>query len=336
MIIYQNTTQGFSEHVRYNKIADEIKENFISAFRQQPSQSEYNSWANSMNRVHNLLEIAGLKDNHIAIEYEVPYNRSRIDLMLFGKGLEDGKPNVVVIELKQWSQAKATDDPGNFVETYTGGAVQLVPHPSQQVKGYHNYIKSYVAQFEGEDPLNLHSLAYCHNYKKTAGDGLYDAVYEKLLEEFPLYNADDSAILAERLKQLLASGEGTQLFNRFTSSEIRPSKKLLENVAKTISNEAVFSLLDEQLVAKNLIWSKLKKNLKGDRKSVIIVHGGPGTGKSIWKLMVVSMYSCSNPSLTMALLNNALPRSIPVTPSVGNILVGVCHVSNSVRPSSWE
>ena len=64
-------------------------------------------------------------------------------------------------------------------------------------------------------------------------------------------------------------------------SRIHPSKKLLENVHKVIKNDAVFSLLNEQLVAKNLIWAHVRKTGRDGSKSVIIVHGGPGTGKSV-------------------------------------------------------
>lgn len=286
MIIYQSNTTAFVENVLNNTIADLIKESFFRHFNHEPSNSEYISWANSLSRVRELVELAYLKDNHIAVEYEVPYNHSRIDCILFGKG--SGTSNVVIIELKQWTEAKATEDEGNFVETFTGGVVQTVPHPSQQVKGYHNYILSYVAEFDTKDPLSLHSLAYCHNYRKRDGEGLHADIYKNLIDEYPLYSKEDTQALAMHLKKLLAEGRGTQIFNRFMQSEIRPSKKLLDNVSRVIKNEEVFSLLDDQLVAKNVIWSKLRKNLKQNTKSVIIVHGGPGTGKSVIALNVLA------------------------------------------------
>ena len=71
-------------------------------------------------------------------------------------------------------------------------------------------------------------------------------------------------------------------------SPLKPSKKLLENVTKVIKNEVVFSLLNEQSVAKNLIWSKVRNNQKKQTKSVIIVHGDPGTGKSLIAINVLA------------------------------------------------
>ena len=39
-------------------------------------------------------------------------------------------PNVVIIELKQWDKVEAVDGQDALVETYTGGAVRKVVHPS--------------------------------------------------------------------------------------------------------------------------------------------------------------------------------------------------------------
>lgn len=287
MLIYQDTTEQFIHDVRNNAIADIMSSRFEDRWGRKPGTSEVGSWQNSLPRVRDLIEIAGLKDNMIALEYEVPYNQNRIDCLIFGKGADDNEA-IVLIELKQWSEVKALEDEGNFVETYTGGAHRVVPHPSQQVKGYHHYLKSFVTEFETPPPITLFSCAYCHNYKKNGDDGLFDPVYVKLIEDFPVYTRDDSALLAKSLKQLLDRGNGLEIFNRFMESPIRPSKKLLENVASVIKGDVVFSLLNEQLVAKNLIWSKVKKADKAKQKSVIIVHGGPGTGKSVIALNVLA------------------------------------------------
>jgi hypothetical protein len=65
-------------------------------------------------------------------------------------------------------------------------------------------------------------------------------------------------------------------------SPIKPSKKLLENVGKIVDqNKVVFSLLNEQLVAKNVIMAKIRKAERKGEKNVVIVQGGPGTGKTV-------------------------------------------------------
>lgn len=280
MIIYQSPTKEFISNIRENKLTDIMDQNFFNRFGFHPSYSELNSWQNSLPRVRDLIEIADLSDNMIALEYEVPYSQNRIDCLLFGKDQQQNN-NVILLELKQWSDVKPLDDEGNFVETYVGGASRIVAHPSQQIKGYQNYLKGFVSEIEKQPPIILFSCAYCHNYKKIENEGLFDPIYEKLVEEFPVYAKDDVKELALKIKDLLSAGNGFEIFNRFIQSPINPTKKLLDNVSKIIKQEVVFSLLNEQIVAKNIIWSKVRKAEKNKQKSVVIVHGGPGTGKSV-------------------------------------------------------
>jgi DUF2075 family protein len=290
MLIYQNHINEFVKDVRENVLSNKMQYNFVERFGHKPSKSEIRSWKNSSQYVRDLIEISEIKDAMIALEYDLPYSQSRIDYLLFGKGT-DVNNNIVLIELKQWDMVQAiepTEDEGNFVETYTGGGNRIVAHPSQQVKGYDSYLKNFINEFQEQPPLALFSCAYCHNYKKEDGKGLFDPMFSKILSEFPLYTEDDLKELGSKIKDLLNKGEGFEIFNRFMNSKIAPSKKLLDNVSKVISNEGSFALLNEQLVAKNLIWSKIRKAKKSKNKSIIIVHGGPGTGKSVIAVNVLA------------------------------------------------
>jgi hypothetical protein len=270
---------------------------FESSFGYKPHSSEYNSWGNSCQHLKNLVSLAGLTDNMICLEYEVPYNTGRIDCMLFGRG-EDKKAYTVLMELKQWSKVDELDDEENFVETFTGGNFRKVPHPSQQVEGYHNHLINFVQVYEVDENFDLFSCAYCHNYTKESGKGLFAKRYAKLISEFPLYSKGDIQELANKLKFLLSMGNGFEIFNRFMQSPGKPSKKLLENASKIVDqNKAVFSLLNEQLVAKNVIMSKVRKSEKTKQKSVIIVHGGPGTGKTVIALNLLAELAARHKSV---------------------------------------
>jgi uncharacterized protein len=292
MIIYQDTVEQFVLDVRHNRLTNIMAAHFFNRFGRRPGLAEEASWQNSMPRVKDVIEVAELKENFICLEYEVPYNQCRIDCLLFGKGLNE-EANVVLIELKQWTKVIPLEEEGNFeekyeVETFTGGGSKIVAHPSQQVKGYENYLKGFVVEFEQKPPLAIFSCAYCHNYSRNSDDGLFNPIYQKIVDEFPIYTREDVVKLGNRIKQLLAKGNGFEVFNRFMNSPLRPSKKLLDNVARIVNNEVVFSLLNEQIVAKNLIWAKVKRAEKEKEKSVIIVHGGPGTGKSVIAINILA------------------------------------------------
>lgn len=351
MLIYQNLAQNFIDDVRNNCIDDLMREQFmLSGIK--PGYAEITSWQNSLSKVRDLIEIAELEDIYVALEYEVPYNRNRIDCLLFGKS-DRFTGNVVVIELKQWSKVSATEDEGNYVETYVGGNTRVVPHPSQQVGGYHNYLKGFISEFDNEPPLVLFSCAYCHNYAKSNDEGLFDARYQEIIGLYPVYTKEDAINLANRIKSLLAAGDGFEIFNRFMRSPIRPTKKLLENVSNMIGNEAVFSLLNEQLVAKNLIWSKVNRAAKNKEHSVIIVHGGPGTGKSVIAINILAeaaqrgttvFYGCKSKPFTeglkkligkeAAILFSNLYRFLPARMDEGEIDLLLIDEAHRIEKSS--
>jgi hypothetical protein len=285
-IIYNNDQDKFFQDVLLNKFADSMKENFKISFGRSPGEPEYNSWRDAGEKIKNLMELGTLKNIHVAFEYQVPYTQKRIDCLLFGKN-KAGKGVVIHIELKQWQKVEALDCEGNFVETYTGGNLRKVVHPSQQVKGYHDYLLGFVEIFE-EGELDLMGCSYCPNYHKIDGEGLFNYSYKEILKKFPVYTNDDILDLSHRLKELLSEEKGFDIFNKFMQSPNKPSRKLLDNVSKVIKDESGFVLIDDQIFARNTILGKIKKAQKEKDNSVIIVKGGPGTGKTVIALHILA------------------------------------------------
>jgi hypothetical protein len=107
------------------------------------------------------------------------------------------------------------------------------------------------------------------------------------LSRFPIFAKEDVLALGEYLQERLASGGGLEVFNRFIRSTIRPSKKLLEHTRQMVNERQIFTLIDDQIAACNAIMHRAKELVTSDRKSVVIVKGGPGTGKSVIALEVM-------------------------------------------------
>lgn len=70
-------------------------------------------------------------------------------------------------------------------------------------------------------------------------------------------------------------------------SEYRPSKKLLEHTAAMVKGQRAYVLLDEQLIVFNAVLAEARRGFHDRRKAVILVHGGPGTGKCVIALHLV-------------------------------------------------
>ena len=307
-IIYDAPQEQFFTDVRSNKLVDIMKTNFKETSGMHIGESEYHSWGVTGDKIKNLIESSNLSNVYVSFEYQVPYTSKRIDCLLFGKNTND-RGIVVHIELKQWEKVEALDIEGNFVETYIGGSTKTVPHPSQQVEGYHDYMFGFIEVFE-ENTLDLVGCSYCPNYRKNIGEGLFNPIYTKILERYPVYTHEDVELLSRRLRELLAKGDGFEIFNKFMQSPVKPSKKLLESAAKIVSNSSDFSLLNDQIFAKNAILDKIKKAEKNNEKNVVIVKGGPGTGKTVIALNILAEMASKNKSVFFSSKSKPLIEAI--------------------------
>lgn len=303
-VIYHAGQEQFFRDVLKNQVAIKMQEN-AERFNLHPGHSEIASWHNNAPKIKDLLELSGVSDTYVTFEYLVPYNMKRIDCMIYGTG-SDNVGNVIHIELKQWSNdgVRTAGVSGNFevnddfsdatfnVEAYTGGSYRVVPHPSQQVRGYNDYLTGFVEVLSAKE-LGLRGYAYCYNYIHNENEKLYDPMYEPLLKQYRTYSGNEVEQLAEELQNALRNGRGFDVFNQMMNSRIRPSKKLLESAADMVheGNESAFSLIEDQIVARNVILDKIGRYIKNKnrKKAVIIVKGGPGTGKTVIALHILAL-----------------------------------------------
>ena len=102
-VIYQAEQTDFFTDVLLNQVADKMRET-AAVLNFKPGLSEIASWRNNAPKIKNLLELSGVQNSYVTFEYLVPYNRKRIDCMIYGRG-NDNKGSVVHLELKQWSNA---------------------------------------------------------------------------------------------------------------------------------------------------------------------------------------------------------------------------------------
>jgi DUF2075 family protein len=288
MRLYEGTITDFNTSVLENKIADQIGLSYERYYRRRVNPAEYRAWQQSFNFLKNSFEYTGLSNNKIIIEYELPYSTRRIDVLLFGRNHSEND-SVVLIELKQWSNDSVEDCPteGNIIVDY-GRFKKEQAHPCLQVQGYHYDLKDFLTIFSERPEIALDSCAYCHNYSRTGNDPvLFYPKFKRSMAEFPVFAKEDAQALGTYLKDRLSEASGFEVFSRFVTSPIRPSKRLLEHTSEMINKQQVFNLIDDQIAAYNSIMHRAKQLSQTDKKSVVIVKGGPGTGKSVIALEVM-------------------------------------------------
>jgi hypothetical protein len=287
MRLYAGMSQNFIHDTVHNQIAGKLSDAFIRYFRYKPAPSEVNSWRNSLRAVSDVFQLAHLDDHGVILEFQLPLTSRRLDCLVCGK---DGhaRDSAIIIELKQWDKCgRAAGD--NLVSTWVGGAERDILHPSAQVGQYHHYLQdNHTAFHEGPTPIQLKSCAYLHNYFSEEDDPLLDDSFKPLLRQFPTFTADDVPHLKDFLIGGLSGGSGQPVLKKIEDSKYRPSKKLMEHVSNVIKGKKEYVLLDEQYVVYNKVLACSNEGFHDRKKTVIIVRGGPGTGKSVIAINLMS------------------------------------------------
>ncbi|MFC7742226.1 hypothetical protein ACFQXA_16625 [Nocardiopsis composta] len=101
---------------------------------------------------------AGLGKVEVTVEYGLPLSSKRVDAVLSGVHPKTGEDSHVVVELKQWSKAKAWDEDPTLVQVDAPYGPLL--HPVLQVRDYCEYIGGFVSSVQEQQ---IRGAAYLHN-----------------------------------------------------------------------------------------------------------------------------------------------------------------------------
>ncbi len=288
MQLYSGSSKQFVDDAVQNRIAEKLKVAFFDHFRYNPPQSEVRSWQNSLSRMCMVIQQASLMDHGIVLEYQLPLSSKRLDCMITGTNSDD-KPNAVIVELKQWDAVSPTDVK-DCVVTYVGGGLREVLHPSRQVGNYQEYLSDCHTVFN-EGAVGLSACSYMHNIQFDPNNELFQPKHNEILQQYPLFTGDQSSDLAEFLSKYVGRGDGQEVLATVLKSKYKAGKKLLEHTSAVIKREKVYVLLDEQQVVFNSVLAKAKSSFHEKGKVVVLVKGGPGSGKSVIALNLVAELS---------------------------------------------
>lgn len=312
MLVYEGIKSGFIEDVDLGIIADKIRNKYIEVVKRRPSAPEFNSWKNSMQYMRGVLSDQEIPNNTgIAIEYNIPPTGCRIDFMM--SGYNKDKSNVVIIELKQWDKATEVGQMDGIykVNTYTGGGLRDVNHPSYQAMTYANLIKDYNESVQLKD-INVVPCAYLHNYYFENDDTLLSNNYKEYTDKAPLFGHNDVIKLRNFIKKYITDGDDGNILYEIDNGRIKPSKMLQDSLSKMLKGNKEFYMIDNQKIVYEYAIKNAIDTIANNDKNVMIVRGGPGTGKSV--LAVNLLVELNNRNMTcFYVTKNAAPRSVYAT-----------------------
>ena len=308
MIIYSEPKSVFLDDI-VNGVLDE---KLVSLMRNRHGrgtpESEIRAWRSSLTYMGNLIGSSDIPDDAgIAVEYGIPYTSKRVDLIVTGLDGDD-RNSAVIIELKQWSSAEAVPDKDGVVRTVVGNGVHEVAHPSYQAWSYAEAIQDFNMDVRDRNVI-LSPCACLHNYVLQDPDPLMSETYSEYLDKAPVFTKHDGAELRDFLERFIKKGDKGETIFILDRGHLKPSKSLQDVLSSMMAGNREFIMLDTQKVVHEEILRQARAVSAGGPKRVVIVKGGPGTGKSVLAVNLLSEVT----SLGMAALyvsKNAAPRNV--------------------------
>ena len=308
MLVYEGVKSGFINDVDLNLITDKILNRFKEVFHRSTGESEINSWRESMLRMRGVLADKEIPDDSgVAIEFNIPHTSNRIDFLL--SGYDKYKNNsIIIIELKQWQHVDAIDNKDGIVKTVTGKAMREVTHPSYQAWSYASLINNYNQEVYDRN-VELHPCAFLHNYDLTVDDPINSEQYQDYINEAPMFGSKDFEKLRDFIKKYVTEGDNKEGLYIIENGKIKPSKMLQDSFSSVLKGNKEFILIDDQKVIYEEALRLGVNTFMHNEKNVLIVEGGPGTGKSVLAINLLRQFL--NRSLnSFYVTKNSAPREV--------------------------
>jgi len=308
MLVYSGTKTDFLSSVEADTIAIEIENTLYQKLNRHTAKNEFRSWENSMEYMYKVMNDSQIPSTAgIAIEYNIPQTSKRVDFLISGYDNQKNG-NVVIIELKQWDTINSVQGKDALVETYTGNAVRQVVHPSYQAWSYSMLIKDYNQSVQ-KDNIILSPCSYLHNYRRQENDPLDETQYDLYLEEAPAFTRGEVDKLRSFIKTYVKTGDNKELLYRIENGKIRPSKSLQDSIAGMLKGNKEFCMIDEQKVVYEEVLSISRRSQRDGKKRVIIIKGGPGTGKTVVAINLLAKLT-NEDQCSQYVSKNSAPRNV--------------------------
>ena len=304
MIIYRATKKQFVDDVFNDTIADNIDSAFVEHLGRHTSPNEVRSWHNSMQYMYKVVNIPELPDEvGVAIEYQIPLTAKRIDFIISGLNAKK-KEQIIIIELKQWDEAEPTLKPGIVVARFQHGKAE-VAHPSYQAWSYAYMLLNYNLTIQ-ERGVEISPCAYLHNYMP---DGMINGQrYQDYVVKAPVFLKNDAARLQDYILRHIRYCSHEDIIWKIDNGKLRPSKQLADSLTSMLKGNDEFVMLDDQKVVYETAVHLAKKAQQG-KKQVLIVEGGPGTGKSVLAVNLLVTLT-SEGIASQYVTKNSAPRAV--------------------------
>ncbi|MBA2883212.1 hypothetical protein HNR65_003574 [Desulfosalsimonas propionicica] len=278
-----------------------------------------------MQYMHNVLDLTKIpNDTGVAIEYRIPQSSKRIDFILTGKD-QYQRDMAIIVELKQWSKVSRTEKDA-VVRTYLQRGQCEVEHPSYQAWTYSALLYDFNETVRKEK-IQLRSCAYLHNC--VSNDVINHSFYNEHTSRAPSFLKQDTRKLSDFIRSFIKYGDADKIMYRIENGKISPSKNLADQLVSLLNGSREFLMIDDQKVVYETVLF-LAKQSEENSKHVLIVNGGPGTGKSVIAVNLLVELT-RRKMVVQYVTKNAAPRAVYESKLTGSFKKS--HISNMFKSS---
>jgi DUF2075 family protein len=251
-------------------------------------------------------------DSQVSIEFQIPLTSKRIDFLITGTD-ESGNENVLLVELKQWQKAERTHKDAIVRTRFQYGEVETA-HPSYQAWSYAALLKGF-NQTIYEENILIKPCAYLHNYEPD--ENITHEFYSEHIKKAPVFLRPDSLKLRDFIKKYIKYGDKTNIMYRIENGKIKPSKQLADSLNNMLKGNREFIMVDDQKLVFETAMALAQEANKG-QKNVLIVEGGPGTGKSVVAINLLVELTKKG-LVCQYVTKNAAPRAVYASKLTGTL-----------------
>lgn len=285
MIIYEKTKREFIDDCASANIKNILIQAFLDKGLSVPNNKETRGWYSSLKPMRDVLKCSNIDDDvTIGLEYHLSYG-GRIDFLMLGDNdYTNEKENLVVIELKAWSEAAVYDENSPIaVKSDMCNGREPSKHPCYQAAQYKYDLESWNKTIQDKN-ITIYPLGYCFNLDESYRQTLIGEPYTRW-EKIPLFLSGD--IEEKRMAEYLETIIKKPALSKHPLREIdegaySPSKELVNSLKDILNgNDKFFILRGNQDAIGAVIDKTVRESLLDGQKRTLVIKGGPGTGKSV-------------------------------------------------------
>ena len=312
-IVYHKSLNQFIYSCLVSKtIADEVKQGMYNAGYSFVMPNWETSWRESLPEIAKALQGSVIDgDVDVAVEYRLKHSLERLDFLIYGVDKSNNK-NMVIVELKRWSQVSITGSLNKVHTMVSKGHFEDHFHPSYQALNYAGQLKAF-NEYVQTEKMGIEACSYCHYMDKGYRTIMDDVSLFPFVSNSPSFLEGDALKLRAFVERYVTKSCHDVLYE-INKAKTIPSDDFAKLMRDALSGNQMYTLDMGQSNALTTIVDAVREADYYNQKKTIIIKGGAGTGKSIIAINALGQLNSPKKKgdriTTMFVTVNAAPKKV--------------------------